>query len=208
MQDVLAADTRPFDARFPLICIDAGGTPWQARLQKPLPLQQGKGERADDAYGHEGMCSVFLAVEPIVDTRIIATRALRTKVDWASFMRARREGHARQAEQRLLVMDHLTLRSPASFDEVFAPEEAWRLSHTWDIHQIPCHGRWLKRVERERSVLARSAVSGRIPLLQALLERFAAWQERRTQKQATFSWRLPTPHARIKLTRLSPSSEA
>jgi hypothetical protein len=43
----------------------------------------------------------------------------------------------------------------------------------------------------------------RLPTLQAVQERVAAWQERRNQQQATIS----TADARIKLKRLYPSIE-
>ena len=62
--------------------------------------------------------------------------------------------------------------------------------------------------EIELSVLARQALSGRIPTLQAIQERIAAWQERRNQQQVSISWRFTTADARIKLKRLYPSIEA
>jgi hypothetical protein len=113
-----------------------------------------------------------------------------------------------QAEKLVLVMDNLNTHSPASFYEVFAPEEAWRLSQKLDIHHTPLHGSWLNMAEIELSVLARQALSGRIPTLQEIQERIATWQERRNHKQATLSWRFTTADARIKLKRLYPSIEA
>ena len=62
--------------------------------------------------------------------------------------------------------------------------------------------------ELELSVLARQALSGRIPSLQAVQERVACWLMRRNQAQATIEWRLTTADARIKLQRLYPSIEA
>jgi hypothetical protein len=77
-----------------------------------------------------------------------------------------------------------------------------------EIHHTPVHGSWLKMAEIELSLLARQALSGRIPSLDALQERVTAWQERRNQHQATISWRFTTADARIKLKRLYPSIEA
>jgi hypothetical protein len=208
MEDVLAVYKRPFDARFPLICMDEGGKTLQASIHEPLAMQQGKVEREDYEYEREGTCSVFLAVEPLVGKRIIEARARRTKADWAYFMRELIEVHYPQAEKLVLVMDNLNTHSPASFYEVFAPEEAWRLSQKLEIHHTPLHGSWLNMAEIELSVLARQALSGRIPTLQEIQERIAAWQERRNQKQATISWRFTTADARIKLKRLYPSIEA
>jgi hypothetical protein len=105
-------------------------------------------------------------------------------------------------------MDNLNTHSPASFYEVFEPEEAWQLSQRLEIHHTPLHGSWLNMAEIELSVLARQALSGRIPTLEAVQERVTAWQEHRNQKQAPISWRFTTADARIKLKRLYPSIEA
>src|SRR6266571_1949263 len=179
----------------------------QANTHEPLPMRPGKVERQDDEYSREGTCSVFLAVEPLVGKRLMEVRARRTKDDRAFFMRELIEVHYPQAEKLVLVMDNLNTHSPASFYEVFEPEEAWRLSQKLEVHHTPIHGSWLNMAEIELSVLARQALSGRIPTLQAIQERIAAWQERRNQNQATISWRFTTADARIKLKRLYPSIE-
>jgi len=208
MEDVLSVYKRPHDARFPQICMDEGGKTLQGQTHAPLPMQQGQVEREDDEYEREGTCSVFVAVEPLSGKRFMQVRARRTKADWAYFMRELIDVHSQQAEKLVLVMDHLNTHSPASFYEVFEPEEAWRLSQKLEIHHTPVHGSWLNMAEIELSVLARQALSGRLPTLQAVQERVAAWQERRNQQQATISWRFTTADARIKLNRLYPSIEA
>ena len=208
MEHVLAVYTRPYDASRPLICMDEGAKTLQAQKHDPLPMQEGKVEREDYEYEREGFAHVFIAVEPIVGKRIVQARARRTKADWAYFMRELLEVHYPHAEKLVVVMDNLNTHSPASFYEVFKPEEAWRLSQKLEIHHTPLHGSWLNMAEIELSVLARQALSGRIPTLQALQERIAAWQERRNQRQTTISWRFTTADARIKLKRLYPSLEA
>lgn len=208
MEDVLAVYTRAYDASHPQICMDEGGKTLQANTQDPLPLQVGKLEREDYAYEREGFCSVFVAVEPLSGKRIIQPRARRTKADWAYFMRELIEVHYPQAEQLVVVMDNLNTHSPASFYEVFEPAEAWRLAQKLEVHHTPVHGSWLNMAEIELSVLARQALSGRLPSLQVVQERVAAWQQRRNHQQATISWRFTAADARIKLKRLYPSIEA
>ena len=208
MEDVLAVYTRPYDAKHPQICMDEGGKTLQANTHDPLAMQPGQVEREDYEYEREGTCSVFLAVEPLAGKRIVQVRARRTKADWAYFIRELIEVHYPQAEKIVLVMDNLNTHSPASLYEVFEPEEAWRLSQKLEIHHTPIHGSWLNMAEIELSVLARQALSGRLPTLQAVQERVAAWQARRNQQQATIDWRFTTADARIKLKRLYPSIEA
>ena len=207
MEDVLSVYRRPYDARFPQLCMDEGGKTLQANTHDPLPMQQGQIEREEYEYEREGTCSVFVAVEPLSGKRFIQARARRTKVDWAYFMRELIDVHYPQAEKLVLVMDNLNTHTPASFYEVFEPDEAWRLSQKLEVHHTPVHGSWLNMAEIELSVLARHALSGRIPSLQAVQERGASWQMRRNQAQATIDWRFTPADARIKLKRLYPSTE-
>ncbi|HWZ18463.1 MAG TPA: IS630 family transposase [Ktedonobacteraceae bacterium] len=208
MEEVLAVYTRPSDARRPLICMDEGATTLQAHKHDPLGMQAGKSEREEYEYERAGYAQVFLAVEPLAGKRIVQARARRTKADWAYFMRELIEVHYRQAEKLVVVMDNLNPHSPASLYEVFPPEEAWRLSQKLEIHHTPVHGSWLNRAEMELSVLARQALSGRIPSLDVLQERVTVWYEHRNQHQTTIDWRFTTADARIKLKRLYPSLEA
>ena len=153
MEDVLAVYTRPYDASRPLICMDEGAKTLQAQKHDPLPMQAGKVEREDYEYEREGFAHVFIAVEPIVGKRIVQARTRRTKADWAYFMRELIEVHYPHAEKLVVVMDNLNTHSPASFYEVFKPEEAWRLSQKLEIHHTPLHGSWLNMTEIELSVL-------------------------------------------------------
>ena len=208
MEEVLSVYTRPYDATRPLICMDEGAKTLQAQTHDPLPMQAGQVQREEYEYEREGFAHVFVAVEPLVGKRIIQARARRTKADWAYFMRELIEVHYPQAEQLVVVMDTLNTHSPASFYEVFKPEVAWGLSQKLEIHHTPLHGSWLNMAEIKLPVLARQALSGRIPTLPVLQERVAAWQEHRNQQQRTISWRFTTADARIKLKRLYPSIEA
>lgn len=208
MEDVLAVYRRFYDCRFPQVCMDEGGKSLQAHIHDPLPMKPGQPEREDYQHDREGTCSIFLAVEPLSGKRFIQARARRTKADWAYFLRELIDIHYPQAEKLVLVMDNLNTHSPASFYEVFEPDEAWRLSQKLEIHHTPVHGSWLNMAEIELSVLGRQVLSGRLPDLETVQERVLAWQERRNQQQATISWRFSTADARIKLKRLYPSIEA
>ena len=207
MEDVLSVYKRPYDARFPQVCMDEGGKTLQANIHDQLPMQKGQVKREDYEYSREGTCSVFVAVEPLCGKRFLQVRARRTKADWAYFMQELIDIHYQQAEKIVLVMDNLNTHSPASFYEVFEPEVAWRLSQRLEIHHTPIHGSWLNMAEIELSVLARQALSERLPSLEAVQECVACWQTKRNQAQAIIDWRFTTEDARIKLKRLYPSIE-
>lgn len=152
MQDVLEVYQRPSDARFPL---DEGGKQLLADSREPLPLQPGQPACCDYEYEREGVCSIFLACEPLAGKRFLTVSPRRTTVDWAHFVKELIEIQYPRAEKIVLVMDNLNTHTPSSFSEAFAPEEAWRLAQTLEIHDTPAHGSWLHMAEIELSVLAR-----------------------------------------------------
>ncbi|HEU5378934.1 MAG TPA: transposase [Ktedonobacteraceae bacterium] len=117
------------------------------------------------------------------------------------------EIHYPEAEKIVLVLDNLNTHTPASFDEVFTPAEAWRLSQKLEVHDTPKHGSWLNRAEIELSVLARQCLHRRLAILEEVSQEVAAWQQERNQAQATIHWRFTAADARIKLKRLYPSIE-
>ena len=65
MEDVLEVYQRPYDARFPQVCLDEGCKQLLADNRKPLPMQPGQPVCSDYEYEREGVCSIFLACEPL-----------------------------------------------------------------------------------------------------------------------------------------------
>ncbi|HEU5374076.1 MAG TPA: IS630 family transposase [Ktedonobacteraceae bacterium] len=207
MEDVLEVYTRPYDARFPQICLDEGSKQLLAETREPLPIAPGKPKREDYEYEREGTCRLFLACEPLSGKRFLQARERRTKADWADFVRELIEVHYPQAEKVVLVLDNLNTHTPAYFYEVFAPAEAWRLSQKLEVHSTPKHGSWLNMAEIELSVLARQCLNRRLGTLEEVSQQVQAWQEERNQLQATINWRFTAADARIKLKRLYPIIE-
>jgi len=205
MEDVLDVYTRPYDARFPQVCLDEGSKQLLAQTREPLPMKPGEPKREDAEYKREGTCSLFLACEPLSGKRVVQVRERRTKADWAAFVRELIEVNYPQAEKIVLVLDNLNTHTPASFYEVFPPAEAWRLSQKLEVHYTPKHGSWLNMAEIELSVLARQCLNRRLATLEEVAQEVQAWQEERNQAQATINWRFTAKDARIKLKRLYPS---
>ncbi len=205
MEDILEVYKRPYDPKRPQICMDEVKTQLLKDVREPVALKPGKVRRQDYEYQREGVCNVFLAVEPLSGKRFTQVRQQRTRSDWAHFMRHLLDEHSGQAEKVVLVMDNLNTHLPASFYEVFAPSEARRLTEKLEIHYTPKHGSWLNMAEIELSVLDRQVLDQRLGSLQRAEQEVQAWQERRNQEHVTISWRFTTQDARIKLLRLYPS---
>jgi DDE superfamily endonuclease len=204
MEDVLAVYQRPYDPRYPQVCLDEGSKQLVSSQRESLPMRSGKPQREDYEYGREGYCSVFVACEPLAGKRVLEVRPRRTSRDWAEFVRDLIEVQYRDAEKLVLVMDNLNTHTCASFYEAFPAEKAWELSQKLEIHYTPVHGSWLNMAEIDLSVLARQALKGRTASVQEVQERVTEWQHKRNQKQASINWRFTTQDARVKLKHLYP----
>jgi hypothetical protein len=205
MEDVLAVYKRPYDPRRPQVCLDEASKQLLKDKRERLPMRPGNPEHYDSEYEREGVCSIFLASEPLAGRRYLEVREQRTRKDWAEFVRELIEEHYPDAEKIVLVMDNLNTPSPASFYEAFEPAEAWRLSQKLEIYYTPTHGSWLNMAEIELSVLARQCLAERMASIQQVQEQVDAWQQQRNQAQATINWRFTAEDASIKLKHLYPS---
>jgi hypothetical protein len=180
MEDVLEVYTRPYDPRFPQVCLDETSTQLLAEARPPLPLGPGQPARQDYEYVREGVANLFICYEPLRGWRHALVRERRTKVDWAWCIK------------ELL--------------EVYYPEaEARGLAERLEIHYTPKHGSWLNMAEIELSILARQCLDRRIPDPAILTQEVAAWEERRNGQHRTIDWRFTTADARIKWKHLYPS---
>ncbi len=207
MEDVLEVYTRPYDARFPQVCMDESSKQLHGEKQEALPMQPGQPERSDYSYEQRAICKIFMACEPLAGKRYVQVTERRTSQDWAYFIRELVDVHYPKAEKIVLVMDNLNTHTPASLYQTFAPAEARRLLEKLEIHQTPLHGSCLNMAEIELSALARQCLSRRIGTREELDREVQAWQQRRNEALTTVNWRFTTADARIKLKRLYPSLE-
>ncbi len=104
MEDVLSVYQRPYDPRLPKICMDEGSKQLLSHSREPIKMQVGKAERIDYEYEREGVCSVFVAVEPETGACLLRVSERRTKKDWARFLREVIDVHYPHAEKIVLVM--------------------------------------------------------------------------------------------------------
>ena len=205
MEDVLDVYTRPYDPRYPQVCLDEASKQLLADVRTPLPLQAGQPCRQDSEYRRQGTANLFLLFEPLRGWRHIEVTAQRTRVEFAQVIKALVDVHYPHAEKIVLVMDNLNTHSPASLYTAFAPAEAKRLADKLEIHYTPKHGSWLNMAEIEFSVLARQCLHERMTNQAHLQAEVVAWETTRNQHAVRVDWRFTTADARIKLKRLYPS---
>jgi len=207
MEDVLEVYKRPYDERFPQVCMDESGKQLIADKQPGLPAQRGQLERYDYSYEQGQMYNLFLACEPLAGKRVVKVTEQKTSQDWVHFIQELVDVHYPKAEKIVLVMDNLATHSPAALYHTFAPAQARRLVEKLEIHHTPLHGSWLNMAEIEFSVLARQALARHIATVEELERHVNAWQWQRNEAATTINWRFTTADARIKLKRLYPSLE-
>jgi DDE superfamily endonuclease len=205
MEDVLSVYTRPFDARFPVVCFDELPKTLHAHARDPLPASRAHPVREDYEYIRQGTANLFLWYEPLRSRRHVEVTQRRTRIDWAHAIKDLVDVHYPDAERVVLVLDNLNTHTPASLYQAFPPAEAKRLADTLEIHYTPKHGSWLNMAEIELSILSRQCLDRRIPDRETLSAEAAAWEAARNATATGVDWRFTTDDARIKLTHLYPS---
>ncbi len=204
MEDVLDVYTRPYDPRRPQVCLDETSRQLRGEITPPLPAAPGRPAREDYEYVRGGVCSRFLACEPLRGRRHVTVSARRTRRDFAHCVKELVDVHYPEAEAIVLVMDKLNTHSPASLYEAFPPAEARRLTDKLEIHYTPKHGSWLNMAEIELHVLAGQCLDRRLPDQTTLTAEVAAWEASRNAADSAIDWRFTTADARIKLKHLYP----
>ena len=117
MEDVLDVYARPYDPRFPVICMDEASKQLVGEVRDPLPVRPGDPLRIDSEYVRLGTCNLFMFCEPLRGWRYVRVTDRRTKVDWAYALRDFLQEFYTEAEKIVLVMDNLNTHSPGSFYE-------------------------------------------------------------------------------------------
>ena len=204
MEQVLDVYQRPYDPRYPVICMDESNKQLIGEVQPPLPMQPGQARKEDCNYARHGTGNLFIAFEPARGQRHVAVAERRTQRDWAHFIQSLVDDFYPAAERITLVCDQLNTHGLASRYETFAPEEAHRLARKLELVPTPKHGSWLNMAEIELSALSRQCLNRRIADLITLAHEVAAWAQARNEHATTVQWRFTTADARIKLASLYP----
>jgi hypothetical protein len=207
MEDVLEVYRRPYDERFPVVCMDEKPYQLLADARGAIPLAQGNSTiKEDSEYVRHGTCSIFIWTEPLGAWRRADAQARRTRRDWASQVRELLEVDYPDAEKVVLVMDNLNTHDKTSLYTAFPPADALALSKRLEIHFTPRHGSWLNIAEIELSVLGRQCLARRIDDMDTLNEELKAWQDDRNNAKGAVKWQFTAEDARVHLHRLYPDT--
>jgi hypothetical protein len=207
MENVLDLYQRPYDAHFPVVCMDETSKQLLGDTQAWLLPLPGQLARQDYEYARHGTCNLFIAFEPLQSWRHVEVTAQRRAIDWAHFMKWLADERYPDAKCIRVVLDHLNTHAAGSFYEAFEPMEAHRLASRFEFHYTPKHGSWLNLAEIELSCLSRTCLKQRLADQDTVRSHVGVWEKERNTASVTVDWRFTTDDARIKLKKLYPSLE-
>src|SRR5262245_33409073 len=205
MEQVLEVYKRPHNPRRPVVCMDEQPKQLISETRQALPARPGQPCRLDYEYVREGVCTVWMFVEPLAGWRDVPVTTSKRAVDWArQVKRLLEQQRYRKAECITLVCDNLNTHTPAAFYQAFTPEEALRLTRKLELVHTPKHGSWLNIAEPELSVLTRQCLDRRIAKQAKVATEARYWSADRNAKQTGVDWHFTTEKARVKLKHLYP----
>jgi hypothetical protein len=208
MEQLLEVYRRPFDPEHPVICMDEQPKQLIRESRMPLPLRPGQPRRYDYEYVRQGLCCVWMFVEPLAGWRDVRVSERKTALEWAEQVRALlEEPRYAKAKRITLVCDNLNTHALASLYAAFAPEQALALAQKLELVHTPKHGSWLNMAEPELSVLTRQCLARRIAEVDTIAHEADQWARERNARQVGIDWQFTTGNARIKLKHLYPKIE-
>jgi len=98
MEDVLEVYARPYDPKFPVLCMDESSIQLIGEVKEPIPAAPGHPVLVDDEYVRKGVANIFVEVEPLGGKRKVKITERRTQIDWAYFIEEMLEERYADAE--------------------------------------------------------------------------------------------------------------
>ena len=205
LEVVLDTYAQPYDARYPVLCMDEQPIQLLNETRVPIPATRKHPRRVDYEYERAGTASLFLFCEPLAGWRQVAVRQRRTKIDWAAEVEELLRTRYASAEQVILVCDNLNTHTPGAFYETFDPATARSLVRRLELRHTPKHGSWLNIAENELSSLTRQCLHGRrFGTVDVMRQETAAWHQVVNATQRGVDWQFRLDDARLKLKSLYP----
>lgn len=183
MEMVLDVYKRPYDPRYPVVCMDESPKQLIAETRVPISASPGQLAKYDYEYKRCGVCNIFLASEPLAGKRMVTITERKTKRDWACFLEEIADQYE-SAEKITLVMDNLNTHNPGALYETFEPDQAKAIWDRFEFVYTPKHGSWLNMAEIELNVLIGQCLNRRIDDIAVVRHEVLAWQEFRNNKNA------------------------
>lgn len=205
MERVLDVYKMPYDAAFPVVCMDESPKQLIEEGQPSKAMRPGYEAKVDYEYIRHGVVNIFMANEPLKGRRFVEVTEFKTKKEWARFIKRIADEWYPKAKRITLVMDNFKTHAASAFYETFEPTEAKRLWDRFEFVYTPKHGSWLNMAEIELHVLNGQCLNRHISTMKKIKEEVEAWQSNRNNTNSKINWQFTNKEARIKLKKLYPS---
>ncbi len=86
MEMVLDVYKRQYDPRFPVVCMDESPKQLIGETRCPIRARPGQLARIDYEYRRCGVCSIFMACEPLAGVRMVNVEERSRSWEWAEFI--------------------------------------------------------------------------------------------------------------------------
>jgi hypothetical protein len=204
MENVLDIYKRPYNEKYPVVCMDESPKQLIGETKTPIEAQPVRVEKYDYEYVRNGVYNIFMCNEPLAGKRLVKVTERKQKQDWALFVEEIAHQYP-QAEKITLVMDNYDTHKPGALYDTFPAEQAKAIWDRFEFAYTPKHGSWLNMAEIELNVLMGQCLAGRIDDIEEVKAQVKAWQEVRNNKEAKINWQFTTEDARVKLRRFYPT---
>jgi hypothetical protein len=205
MEEVLDVYARPYDSRYPVLCMDEQPIQLLKETRTPIAGTGTHPRRVDYEYERAGTASLFMFCEPLAGWRQVSVRDRRTKVDWAREVEGLLQTRYPSAERVILVCDNLNTHTKGAFYEAFEPAKARTLVRRLEFCHTPKHGSWLNIAENELSAMTRQCLTGRrFATAAEVREETSPWHEHSNAQQRGVDWQFKVDDARLKLKSVYP----
>ena len=201
MYKVLALYARPYDKKYPVVCMDEKSKQLMQDVGGVIPLKPGSPEKYDSEYCRKGTRNIFVAVEPLAGKRKIKVTLQRKKSDFAYFIKELITQAYSHAKKIQLVLDNLNIHFATSFYETFSKGEADRLLRKIEFYYTPKHGSWLNMAEIEINMMDRECLNRRIGKADLLEREVDCWAQQRNKESKKINWSFTRKLADRKLSR-------
>ena len=202
MKQVLSVYERPYDANFPVVCMDE--SPKQVIDYKEFIGKDGK-QYQDSEYIRKGVVELFVATQPLAGFRQLTVEDDHKASTWVLFIANIVDTIYKDAIKVTWVMDNFCTHKLSFFYEYFTPQVAKAYIDRMEIVHTPVHGSWLNMAEIEFSVFTRQELDRPFTDKKDVEIVAKKWMNQQNQKKKMINWQFKNEDARIKLTRLYPT---
>lgn len=196
MEDVLRVYARPYNAKFPVVCLDERPVVLRDSARAGSVAGPGRVARTDYEYVRKGTANIFCIVEPKTGKRLTYATRRRTNRDFGRALQ--RVSRAYPKAKRIhLVVDNLSTHTEKACVDAFGVKKGRRLWARFKVHYSPKHGSWLNAAEMEAGLVGRQCLGKRrIPHLEMLRHEVRKWRRGASCAGMPIRWKFRVKDAR------------